>query len=68
MDSIALKRLGIYGSRIFDSAERVQKWDCVEFDAALDGQQKDSKDKTLNPHRSENVRCLHVSASRLSVI
>lgn len=37
MDSIALNRLGIYGSRIFDSAERVQKWDCLEFDAALDG-------------------------------
>lgn len=35
MDSILLNCLGIYGGRLFDSAERVQKCDCLEFHDVL---------------------------------
>lgn len=35
MDSILLNCLGIYGGRLFDSAERVEKCDCLVFHDVL---------------------------------
>lgn len=65
MHSIALNRLGIYGSRIFNSAEPVQKWDCLSTRQGTESTQRVRERRVSKDSKSTLIRGSKVSVSYL---